>query len=130
MQIRKIFTQVARADAMLCSRPFDLRAFSYSDQHHRPSDNFSYQAIILQRNLGPVSSPLPPTQQFQADVSHENHKKAFIGQISSGTLSPPRKIFSNFFEKAPWPGWLQFVSGHCVFPWLDLCAGMYCYLEV
>lgn len=85
-------------------------------------------AIILQRNLSPISSAFPPTQLFQADVSHKNHQKAFLGQISSGTLPPPQQIFNKTLweDTMPWTtticSWAPCVPMVCFACWNGMAA--------
>ena len=61
-------------------------------------------------------------------MSHKNHHKGFLGQISSGTLSPPQKIFSKFLREGtmPWMtticSWAPCVPMACLVCWNRLVA--------
>lgn len=78
-------------------------------------------AIIFQRNLSPISLSFPPIQLFQADVSHNNYQKAFLGELSSGTLPPPQKFFSKFL----WEGTMPWMTAIC--SWAP-CVPMACFV--
>lgn len=121
MQIWKFFTWVARADAVLQAIwPQSLLLF-WLTNITGPLLTCCAWAIILQRNLSPISSSFPPTQLFQADVSHKNHQKAFLGQISSGTLPPPQKNFSKFL----WEGAMRRMT--TIRSWAP-CVPMACFV--
>lgn len=114
---------------MLCCAPGLLTSepsLILTDQHHRPSANLS---IILQRNLVPVSSPLPPTQQFEADVSHQNHLTAFLGQISPETATTTDNFQPISFRRHQGPNgcnffWALCVPLVCTVCWNGLVAGV------
>lgn len=98
---------------MLCCAPDHLtseHSLILTDKYHRPSANLSYLGNNPPRNLSPISSSFPCTQRFQADVSRKNHQKAFLGQISSGTLTQPQKIFSKFLWEGTMPWMTKFFS--------------------